>query len=232
MADNPDTTETFLADIAKAIPDVSAQSHVYKLVDNYLKQNVDGLKGKNADLIAENKKLKAKSTLPDGLDSESIKTMLDELKGKSLEDYGNSIREETANKVNDLSSKLTEAETRAQTLDRQYQSTLINLELRAAAEKAGIRPDAIDDFVAIHGKNFQLNEGNAVAGEQSTSEYVSGVLEKSEYWYPPSQGAGARGSRAGHNGLGRGDDFALNAAAQAGDMATYRKIREKQKEAN
>jgi len=55
-----------------------------------------------------------------------------------------------------------------------------------------------------------------VAGEQSSADYVAGVLEKSEYWYPPSRGAGATGSRARQSGLGRGDDFALNAAAQAG----------------
>lgn len=230
MADLSDTTEEFLSDIAKAIPDVDHQSRVFKLVDDFLKSQTDGLKAKNQELITENKQLKSKSALPDGLDSESIKSMLDELKGKSLEDYGNSIREEQADQLNDLQGKLTEAETRASTLDRQYQSTLINLELRAVAEKAGVRPDAIDDFVAIHGKNFQLSEGQAVAGEQGASDYIAGVLEKQDYWYPPSRGAGAGGSRGSHGGLGRGDGFALAAAAQAGNHAEYRRLREKQME--
>ena len=230
MADLPDTTEAFLANIAKAIPDVSAQSHVYKLVDDFLKQNVDGLKAKNTDLIVENKQLKSKSaSLPDGLDSESIKSMLDELKGKTLDDYGNSIREESADKLNTLSTQLTESELQRQKLDKQYQSTLINLELRATAEKAGVRADAIDDFVSIHSKNFQINEGQVISGEASPTDYVSGVLESSPYWYPPSAGAGARGSRAGHRGLGRGDDFKLNQAAASGDMKEYRRIREEQK---
>ena len=203
MADSPDNTEQFLADIAKAIPDVEYQSRVYKLVDDFLKQNTDGLKAKNQDLIVENKKLKqVKSALPDGLDAESIKTMLEELKGKSLEDYGNSIREETKAKVNDLSTKLTAAETRAQTLDRQYQPTLINLELRAAAEKACVRPDAVDDFVAIHGKNFRLVDGKPLSGEQSTNDYVSGVLGQQDYWMPRSHGAGAAGSRPGVRRIG------------------------------
>lgn len=229
MADTSDQTEQFLADIAKAIPDVDHQSRVYKLVDDFLKSQTEGLKAKNQELIEKNRELKTKSALPDGLDSESIKTMLDELKGKSLEDYGNSIRKETADKLTGLQGRLTEAETRANALDRQYQSTLINLELRVAAEKAGVRPDAIDDFVTLHGRKFTLNEGQAVAGEQGVDDYVAGVLGQQDYWYPPSHGAGAGGSRARHGGLGRGDDFALAAAAQSGDMKEYRRLREKQK---
>jgi len=228
MADTPDTTENFLDEIAKAIPDVSAQSHVYKLVDDFLKQNIDGLKGKNAELIAENKKLKGKSALPDGLDSESIKTMIEELKGKSLEDYGNSIREEASGKLTELQGKLSESETRASELDMQYQSTLINLEIRAAAERAHIRPEAIDDFVALHSKNFELKDGQAIAGELSSTDYVGGILESSDYWLPQSNGAGARGARPGSGGMG--SDRALAAAAAAGNQAEYRRIREKQRE--
>lgn len=224
---DPDNVESFLETLSSALPDVEHQSHVMKLADDFLKQQTDGLKAKNQELISENKKLKDKSALPDGLDSESIKSMLDELKGKSLEDYGNSIRQESKDQLDELSSKLTEAETRASTLDRQYQSTLINLELRAAAERAGVRPDAIDDFVAIHGKNFVLNEGQAVAGEQSSTDYVDGLRETTPYWWPESRGTGANGSRPGFTGLERGDSSALEAAAQAGDMKEYRRIRTK-----
>ena len=230
MADSPDKTEAFLESVSNAIPDVEHQSHVLKLVDDFLKQETDGLKNKNTDLIAENKKLKNKSALPDGLDSESIKSMLGELKGKSLDDYGNSIREESADKLNTLSTQLTESELQRQKLDKQYQSTLINLELRATAEKAGVRPDAIDDFVAIHSKKFEIKEGQVISGEATPADYVSGVLESSPYWYPQSHGAGANGSRPGSAGLGRGDDFALNAAAQSGDQSEYRRIRKKQME--
>jgi len=69
-----------------------------------------------------------------------------------------------------------------------------------------------------------------LAGDQSTTDYVAGVLEKSYYWLPQSRGAGAQGARAGHPGLGRGDDFDLQAAAAAGDQVTYRKIREQQRQ--
>lgn len=225
--DNIDSIEAFLSTVSDAIPDEATQSKVLKLVDGFLKQNIDGLKSKNAELISENKKLK--SSVPEGLDSESIKGMLEELKGKSLDDYGNSIRQESESILNDLSTQLSESELQRQKLDSEYQTTLINLELRAAAERARVRPDAIDDFVTVHGRNFQIKDGQAISGEASPTDYVAGVLEKSNYWYPPSVGTDARGSRARHSGLDRGDGFALEAAAQSGNHAEYRKLREEKK---
>ncbi len=66
-----------------------------------------------------------------------------------------------------------------------------------------------------------------MAGESASTEYVAGILEKSDYWRPPSRGAGARGSKI-HNG-GMGDvNSKLSAAAQAGDHGAYRKLRKEQ----
>ena len=48
------------------------------------------------------------------------------------------------------------------------------------------------------------------------------------YWWPESQGTGARGAKGGYGGLGRGDDFAPAAATQAGDIKEYRRLRGKQ----
>ncbi len=227
MAKESDATEQFLADIAKYIPDVEAQSHIYKVVDTYITQTTLGLKNNNKDLIQKNHKLKSKS---DGLDADEIRSMLDELKGKSLQDYGDNIRAETADEVNTLQSQLSESQTRADGLDKSYQSTLINLELRAAAERARIRPEAIDDFVSLHSKNFQLVDGSVNADGYEPTDYVDSVIETAPYWLPESVGGGLGGSRHG-GGVGiNNTDAMVGAAAESGDMVAYREARKKQKE--
>ena len=55
--------------------------------------------------------------------------------------------------------------------------------------------------------------------------------ERIEVMHTPSRGTGARGSIDGRSGLGNDSDLALAAAAQTGDHAEYRRIREEQKAA-
>lgn len=227
MAKDIDNIETFLATVSEAIPDTDVQSHVLKLVDDFLGKNISGLKAKNTELIAKNKSLQ--ESLPENFDSESIKNMLEELKDKSLAEYSDNIRAESQDKLNTLTTQLSESELQRQKLDSDYKSTLINLELRSAAERARVRPDAISDFVSIHSKNFEIKDGKSVSGEYSPSEYVNGVLQEQQYWYSPSVGAGAQGSSRRDNGLNRDSNFKLTAAAQAGDHKEYRRLREEQK---
>ena len=227
MSDSPDKLEAFFSTVAEAIPDEAVHAHVLKIVDDFLGQQVSGLKEKNSDLIAANKKLQ--SAIPAGLDAESIQAMVSDLQGKTLRDYGDAIRQERAAELDDLKGRLSGAEERAQALDQRYHETLIGLEVRAAAERAGVRTDALGDFVDVHRSRFAVEDGKVVAGEQSPVDYVAGILELSPHWYPPSQGGGMQGAGRRDTGLNRGDDFALNAAAQAGDHATYRKLREKMK---
>ena len=54
--------------------------------------------------------------------------------------------------------------------------------------------------------------------------------ERIKVMHPPSLGASASGAIDGRGGLGNASDRALTAAAASGDMAEYRKIREKQKD--
>ena len=69
----------------------------------------------------------------------------------------------------------------------------------------------------------------SMAGEQSTDDYVADVLESSPYWYPQTVKAGDNGSPSDHGDPSKNSDFALAMAAQTGDHAEYRRIREKQK---
>jgi hypothetical protein len=220
-----DEVEAFLAKVSEHVPDIAQVNTVYKLVDEFITASTEGLKNKNTELISENQKLKSKS---DNLDADEIRSMLDELKGKSLQDYGDNIRAESADELSGLQSQLSESQIRADGLDKSYQSTLINLELRAAAERARIRPDAIDDFVNLHSKNFQLVDGQAEADGYEPTDYVADVIESAPYWLPESVGGGLQGSRGGTGGINNTSAM-VNAAAANGDMKAYRAARTKQK---
>lgn len=223
-----DRTQDLLAEIASIVPDdEDRQNQLYKLVDGYISSHTEGLKAKNSELLAENKKLK--STVPEELDAETIREMVDELKGRSLEEYRESVERESQEKINAVQEQLAESEARAQQIDRKYQSTLIDIQLRSEAERAGVRAEAIDDFLALHRANFELKDGQAVAsGETTAGEYVAAALERAPYWYPQSVGAGAAGSRGSVGSPMDRDGRALEAAAASGDMSEYRKIRQKQ----
>jgi len=222
----PDDVEEFLAQISEHIPDVEQVNTIYKKVDDFISSSTAGLKAKNSELIKENSKLKSKT---DDLNADEIRSMLDELKGKSLKDYGDNIRAETADKVSELQTSLSETQTYASELDNKYKSTLINLELRAAAEQARIRTEAIDDFVRLHSGNFQYVDGKVRAGQLTPNGYVSDVLKSAPYWLPESIGGGLMG--AGENACRIDNTSAMvQSAAQAGDMNAYREARKKQKE--
>jgi hypothetical protein len=104
--------------------------------------------------------------------------------------------------------------------------------MHATVERAHVRPEVLDDFIAVHSKNFAINEsGIVMAGEQTPSDYLNNLWsdENQSHWWPTSQGAGMKGNN-GRNG-GAGDLGAkLSAVAQADDMKEYRKIRQQMSE--
>ena len=123
-----------------------------------------------------------------------------------------------------------------------YQRKVVDDEVREAAIKLGVRPEALND-VLLHGASvFKLADdgqveardpaGNLLKNKDNLvvtpSVWVEGLKDKAPHYWPPSEGAGLGGSSHSTD-----SEFATQADSllAKGDVAGYRKLREKQRNA-
>jgi len=231
---------------------VTINGGVQKKID----EAVSGLKTKNDEILGEKKKLQ------DMLDKfKDIKDPVKALEALQLLDqneYAQLIKdgkfEEVLEKrvstatsrltavIDELNGKLEVSNKEGSTYKSKYQTKVIEDDIRAAAIKAGVRPEALAD-VLMRGINvFSLSEdgqveardkqGNLIKNKDklimTPDVWVDSLKESAPHYWPDSEGAGLTG-----NNLLAESDFNKKADAllAKGDYNGYRKLRAKQKAA-
>lgn len=220
-------------------------------LDEAVNNAVSGLKTKNTELLDSIKGLKSGLKAWEGLDPDNVRGMLakfenDEVlklhaEGKHDEAYNKRMEKERAQhqsaidtattELNDWKSKAEKAELQVRDLiiDQQVLTNFMSEKgLESAAPDVVLRAKAafkIEDGVAI----ARDDRGEIIRGKEgpiTVKEWVQSLKETAPHLFPGSQGAGASGAGAGG---GSGDlEAQMAAAADRGDMETYRKLRKKQ----
>jgi hypothetical protein len=212
---------------------------------------VSGLRAKNEELLGEKKKIQEKlSQFADITDpQEAVKALkflneseeaqmirdgrVDELIGKKTAqmklDYENQLKEVTA--------KLEETANQATTYKTRYERKLIDDNLRDAAIRAGIRPEAIADVLLRGSQLFTLGKDGSLEARNEKGElrknsegsvitpavWLEDLKTSAPHYWPSSDGVGASGSSF----TADGDKMAkLADLAKKGDWAAYRKLRD------
>jgi hypothetical protein len=196
-----------------------------------LQAEVERLRNHSKTLLDEKKVLKSqfdefKSSF-EGIDANNIKKMmevfesseeakliadgkLDEVIRKRTEKtltVKDSLIEELGLKMTDLERNLGEVTTR-------YKNEKITNELRAAAEKHGVLPTAIDDVVYRGLNLFSVDDKGNIEARDANGElvkagtkllnpelFVKDLQDKAPHFWPQSQGAGATGNSSAPSGV-------------------------------
>lgn len=209
-----------------------------------IKENLDSIIKEKRDLQRQLKSF-------EGIDVDKIKDMQsrfendEEAKLISEGKIDEVINRRTERMRTDLTTKLDAAsETEAKiTAERDsfkdmFHQERINNQIRLAAEKSGVLPEAIEDIIKRAAGVFSLNddgaivardkEGNLILSKDGKSvlgppEFVETLKESASYYWPGSVGGGAGGSGAGK---GSADlNTQMQAAVARGDMKEYRRLR-------
>lgn len=225
-----------------------------------LQAEVERLRNHSKTLLDEKKVLKSqfddfKSSF-EGIDANNIKKMmevfesseeakliaegkLDEVIRKRTEKtltVKDSLIEELGLKMTDLEKSLGEVTTR-------YKNEKITNELRAAAEKHGVLPTAIDDVVYRGLNLFSVDDKGNIEARDANGElvkagtkllnpelFVKDLQDKAPHFWPQSQGAGATGNSSNASGInpfkkGKNYNLTEQAKIQRSDPELAAKLR-------
>lgn len=158
---------------------------------------VEGLKAKNAELIAKNKKLQAGATItPDDL--AAVESDREEWKSKFL------AAEKAAKK---LTTDLEIATKRAADIDSAYSRSVADAALTEALSKAGVTPALLKAAKALHGSALQVVDDNGArtvkAGDKALSDFITEWASTDEGKHfvaaADTQGGGSHGGRGAHH---------------------------------
>lgn len=157
---------------------------------------VEGLKAKNAELIAKNKKLQAGATItPDDL--AAVESDREEWKSKFL------AAEKAAKK---LTTDLEVATKKAADIDSAYSRSVADAALTEALSKAGVTPALLKAAKALHGSALQVVDDNGArtvkAGDKALSDFITEWASTDEGKHfvaaADTQGGGSHGGRGAH----------------------------------
>lgn len=163
---------------------------------------VEGLKTKNAELIAKNKKLQAGATV-EPADLAAAEAERDEWKGKA----------QAADKqVKKLTGELETATKRASDIDGAYSNSLRDAALTEALTKAGVVPALLPAAKALLGPQATVIDVDGVrtvkAGDKALSDHITAWASSDEGKHfvaaPDANGGGSHGGR-GNNPDKTGD---------------------------
>ena len=215
-----------------------------------LDEEVAGLKAKNEELIAEKRKIQEMLKNFEGLDPEKAKEALQFLENNEaaqlikegkidelIEKKTSAIRSEYEKKLEELNAQLQEYSTKAETYENMYKTKMIEDSLREAAIKANVRPEAIPDILLRGRMIFSLAEDGTLEARNekgrlvktddgkvlTPSVWMEELKKQAPHYWPPSEGAGAHGTKGSESDL----EAALARAAAKGDMKEYRRLRAK-----
>lgn len=246
--DDPEVKEAFDAAVQENV-----QSALKEKMEEVVSEATRELKSKNEELIGEKRKVTEKLQQFEGLDVEKLKAYQDQLEhnedakllaeGK-FEDVFNKryekFRNDYESKIKDLSEETVKEKDARLAAEKRAQDTIIDINLRRAAELAGVLPSAIDDVVARGKNSFVAEEdgsvvqrdtqGNLVTidGKNATPDvWLKSLEEKAPHFWPSSQD----GNLGGGTGPGNRNpvDEQLAKAAASGDIDSYRALRNKQR---
>lgn len=104
-----------------------------------------------------------------------------------------------------LKADLAERDTTIQEFQSKERTRKITDITRAAAKKAGVRDEAIDDAIMYAERLFEVNEGNEVVSRDgvgitpgiSPEVWLTDQRSVKTHWFPESKGSGARGGDGG-----------------------------------
>jgi len=156
-------------------------------------EQVEGLKTKNAELIAKNKKLQAGATV-DPAELAAVEAERDQLKADLA--AANKAAKKTA-------ADLDAATKRANDSEAAHASTLKDAALADALSKAGVTPALLKAAKALHGGALQVADDNGVrtikAGEVDLDKYITdwAASEEGKHFIaaPDASGGGSQGGR-------------------------------------
>lgn len=196
-----------------------------------LQKQIEALRANNAELLKEKKSLKGefdsfKAEYKD-IDPSAVRSILQRFSDdEEAQLIASGKVDEVLNKrterlKDDFSKKLTAAEQRAVDAEKRmqaYEGRVLDDSIRAAAAKAGLHPQAIEDALFrgrsmfrldANGQAVQLDEGgHPVPGKDgktpyAPSEWLEDMKEKAPHWFPATaSGGGATGSGSAGNGGG------------------------------
>lgn len=221
-----------------AAPDVAA-----------LQSQIAALDKKNKELLGEKKTLKGEfdsfKTQYDGIDPEAVRGILkrftddEEASLIAKGEIDTVLNKRTERLKDDFGKKLTAAEQRAVDAEKRmqaYEGRVLDDSIRAAAAKAGLHQQAIEDALFrgrtmfrldANGQAVQLDEGgNPIPGKDgktayTPAEWLEDMKEKAPHWFPATaSGGGARGGSgaSGASTMTRAQFDALDAHGRTAAM--------------
>lgn len=216
-----------------------------------IEESVKGLKAKNTELLTEKKAIQDNLKQFEGYDPKKIKEAsefyeknkdAEFLKDGTVEDL---IEKKTSQltsdfeaQINELSENLQNAQKHGMTYQQLFESKVIDDGIRAEALKSGMLPSAVDDAILRGRGIFSLDESKQIEARDADGKlaitedkkvlnvknWIEGLKKTSPHYWPQSKSANAYGGGSGDTS----DAFARRvAAAEAGDVAAYRKARGK-----
>lgn len=212
-------------------------------------QSNDGLKNKNAELLAKVKLQGESIKRFDGIDPDAMKNMMEtfdkneELKliseGKYEEVINNRTEKERAGYTASIDSLEKELDTFKDSDSKQknqIRDLIIDTSLVSEFRKQEGLESASEDLKLRAQKVWTLEEGVAVPrgidgeiltgkeGVMTKTEWINSLKENAQHLFPSSNGAGTGGS-GGKGGSGNALTDKMQSAAATGDMKLYRQLR-------
>lgn len=208
---------------------------------------VAGLKSKNDELLDALNKTKQQLKPWDGLDPEKVRGLMSKMEkdeelrllaeGKTDEAFQRRLERVNAqhqSTVDTLSQERDQFKAQAEQFENQVRDLIIDQQVISSfMQEKGIE-SAAPDVVNRAKAAFTIEDGQPIARDEkgqiirgkdgpiSIQEWVAKLKETAPHLFPPSRGAGARGSSGGSlSSL----DARMQAAAEANDMAEYRRLR-------
>lgn len=218
-------------------------------IDAAVEEATQGLKNKNKELLGNLSETKKLLKNWEGLDPDEVKGMLDRLnkdeelklmaEGKHEEAFAKRLEKTKAtyqSQLDTLSSEADKYKTDLEKAQEQIRDLVIDQQVLGAFMKEKGLESAGPDVVNRAKAAFKIEDGVPIArdkdgeivrgkdGAITISEWVASLKLSAPHLFPGSAGAGAFGGSGG----GAGGDLTarMEAAAAAGDMPTYRKLRE------
>lgn len=225
-------------------------AQVNESVKKQLDEAVTGLKSKNEELIAEKRQIQEK--LKEFAEIGDPKAALDAMKflkenheaqlikdGKVdevIEKKLSTVKSEFKQREDELTAKLREFESTATLYKRQFETKIIEDELRAAAIKEGVLVTALPDVLMRGNMVFTLGEDGTLEARDKNGNlqknkdgivitpgnWIAGLKEQAPHYWPSSVGGDL------HGGGGNNSDVEekLVMLAKKNDMVGYRKLRD------
>jgi len=216
-------------------------------LDKAIAQATKGLDSKNKELLGKLKERQQQLEQWGDLDPDRVKSVLEQFdsneemkllaEGKHDEVINRRMEKVAAqydSKIDGLSQEKTTLEQQLEAANNQIRDLLIDSRVVTAFNGEQGLESAVPDVVFRAKSVFRVEDGDVVArdangelmrgknGPLTIQEWVADLKDKAPHLFPGSGGGGATGGRA----AGGGDfDSRMIAAAQAGDMKEYRKLR-------